>query len=1059
MASDDYNPEEDFAHEGGDSPSEKGIKWAGHKVTGFIKGTVVAFVVSHIPALLLVVAIWLTVMIPATLVSDYVANHPYITAATSAAHFLNEFGKKVMYNGKVMNVELLDGEDGAVSEMSGFTGEELLSDPYYDADKLAQWNGARDYEGQLKKGLAKTTSGNGVGIDGEMTELSDEEIQNASSDVIALARTIWGEAAKGGYDADTILKGKIAVAMVVKNRMERDGQSAYYECTKKNQFSGYWDHISQSTSTMKGFDECVNIAYNVLNGNLSLSNFEGVVGFRSDKRPETHGGGSYYTSFAGHHFYSNVPHDSTDIGVVDNGSENVILADADIPEGDKKEDPTLVGIWSKYLKDVKDLGILYEGGERGQNEEGKWMIKDPVLQLADNTSSIAAQQDIIDITEFAAKYNNRMFELGDIYYQYLQWALVQREAKSAEGTGTGEKVWMWEKTFPIKSTSGINSKGDDDGLYDHVSREHIEGEEDAEGHKKFMVWWQELQGLYYILSSSNGEVRKVNGWGETGDDYEYDSKKHDDRYDDPLDTDGYFASDDSIEEIENLLAYQFDYYYDAVKLTSRRTSDNAYMYESKADQLGLEAGDYIPIAYRYKRLPDPDPLGPFTTKPDVSPAPYTRFVMESAPNTISNSFTTYKYIYVPVSELQGVEAENGTFNYTPDPDVYEPPQGYYCIGRYKIVNPGPFIDALASIEPYFYKGATDADGAKRVAIGYEWAVEQMREFVEWTSQLPVFEDSYEYFMQRMDMYTDLGRMYMDKKIEITYEGVLYDDIYDEEDVEKFIENYKKVLPSKYSSWHFPTAAKVIKNPASKISKKFLDPDAFPSSYPFWSYGVTFWNNRDLGEQAIFLTDQEYDRTTSWTVTYDEQLESELGVGEWPFGEGDLADFYQFYINQSDSDVANIIRGASGKRVQASGCLDCSVAMIASFWQGQKVNVANVSKYTAVDGSLNAPAALAQYGLKQSDNIYGNFSSGVASEIDAGRPVIVHIRHQWVSVDGTVLHPSDSGHFLVACGYNDQGIIVADPGRRANHLIKKEDWENLERNPNSDLYYRTVTPIS
>lgn len=155
-----------------------------------------------------------------------------------------------------------------------------------------------------------------------------------------------------------------------------------------------------------------------------------------------------------------------------------------------------------------------------------------------------------------------------------------------------------------------------------------------------------------------------------------------------------------------------------------------------------------------------------------------------------------------------------------------------------------------------------------------------------------------------------------------------------------------------------------------------------------------------------------------------------------------------YLNQGD--YANIIRGASKESVKQSGCLDCSIAMIAMYYLRRNIPIQNVSRFANSKGQLDAPSALAQFGLRQGSNTYGNFANGVINEINSGRPPIIHIRGRWVSSNGDVLHKSGNGHFMVATGYDSTGLYVYDPGRRANHHISFKDWSTV-----GDLYYRPV----
>lgn len=165
--------------------------------------------------------------------------------------------------------------------------------------------------------------------------------------------------------------------------------------------------------------------------------------------------------------------------------------------------------------------------------------------------------------------------------------------------------------------------------------------------------------------------------------------------------------------------------------------------------------------------------------------------------------------------------------------------------------------------------------------------------------------------------------------------------------------------------------------------------------------------------------------------------------------GKILDMFE-YINQGD--YPDTLRGASGETIKKSGCLDCSVAMIAMYYKRYHIPVTEVSKHVDAGGSLHTSDALAEFGLRQSGNNGSDVIGGVISEINADRPVILHIRGYWTSSeDGRVLHGTSNGHFLVGMGYDQTGLYVWDPGRRANYHIAYEDWGHV-----SDLYYRSVT---
>ena len=165
--------------------------------------------------------------------------------------------------------------------------------------------------------------------------------------------------------------------------------------------------------------------------------------------------------------------------------------------------------------------------------------------------------------------------------------------------------------------------------------------------------------------------------------------------------------------------------------------------------------------------------------------------------------------------------------------------------------------------------------------------------------------------------------------------------------------------------------------------------------------------------------------------------------------GKILDMYE-YINQGD--YPDTKRGASKKTVAGSGCYDCSIDMIIMYYERYHIPITEISKYVDAGGDLHSDEVLAVYGLKKSGNITTNVVQGVIDEINNDRPVILHIEGYWYSKeDGRTLHGTSNGHFLVGIGYDETGLYVWDPGRRANYHIIYEDWNHV-----NSLYYRTVT---
>lgn len=164
----------------------------------------------------------------------------------------------------------------------------------------------------------------------------------------------------------------------------------------------------------------------------------------------------------------------------------------------------------------------------------------------------------------------------------------------------------------------------------------------------------------------------------------------------------------------------------------------------------------------------------------------------------------------------------------------------------------------------------------------------------------------------------------------------------------------------------------------------------------------------------------------------------------------ILDMYE-YINQGD--YPNVLRGQSNETIKKSGCLDCSIAMIIMYYKREHIPITEISKYVDSAGLLHTAKALEDYGLSMGSSVFGNFQQGVIEEINANRPVIIHISGHWKSaLDGKVLHSSSNGHFLVGIGYDESGLYVYDPGKRSNYHIAYTDWSHV-----SDLYYRPVYP--
>ena len=247
---------------------------------------------------------------------------------------------------------------------------------------------------------------------------------------------------------------------------------------------------------------------------------------------------------------------------------------------------------------------------------------------------------------------------------------------------------------------------------------------------------------------------------------------------------------------------------------------------------------------------------------------------------------------------------------------------------------------------------------------------------------------------------------------------------------------------------------VVSSGNDPLGPSYKDPRSNRSSV-YWDVNQSQWliekGWQGKGRSPWYYIEKTYNDQFE-VIEWDEDPGGAVPPGE-DFEKPDgtkVLDMYK-YLNQGL--YGDVMRGSSGESVAESGCLDCSVAMIAMYYLRRDIPITEISKYVNSKGALDTPTALAQYGLRRGADTYSNVIDGIVGEINADRPVIVHIRGQWnSSEDGRSLHGTNNGHFLVAIGYDEHGIIVLDPGKRANNTgsIAYEDWGHV-----NDLYYRPV----
>ena len=182
-----------------------------------------------------------------------------------------------------------------------------------------------------------------------------------------------------------------------------------------------------------------------------------------------------------------------------------------------------------------------------------------------------------------------------------------------------------------------------------------------------------------------------------------------------------------------------------------------------------------------------------------------------------------------------------------------------------------------------------------------------------------------------------------------------------------------------------------------------------------------------------------------------ELEKELAeMGIDYTSDASLSDFLsKFYFNQKGIQDAS---GLSGL------CNFSSYMMLAAYYSNKGFTTnelaALAKKWCRSDGLFtNQGSCMSQYGFSVSGDVRGfnNIVSSIKSGIDSGNPLILHCRGYWGDY-----HTTSNGHFMVVTGYDNNGIKVADPGKRANNS-RTIPWSAVETGTQTnDVYVRTST---
>jgi len=426
-----------------------------------------------------------------------------------------------------------------------------------------------------------------------------------------------------------------------------------------------------------------------------------------------------------------------------------------------------------------------------------------IADIAEAGGAYLSPEDLMDVLLWSYEYNDEMFKYNPRPYKYHEWT-VGDATDPLTGAFLG---YEWQEGTPRTTTS-------EDELYGTLIAENIRGEKEN-GERIYTVHWQDVYALAQMYVMQHDEK-----WG-TDEDVTYDPAEEG-----PYEinsTKEYWISEDDLDAIFSLFKYNFQNYYDGVEdkslnayefedlLKGRNAIGYRYLHD---DDLSKETYDY-----RYYSSNDPGTVGGEYPRE-------TRFIPDSAPNIVYNSIEQYKYAYVSTDSVDGY---NTAIYYKGD--YVEPPSGIYCVGKWKIVDPRPFVTTMAGLCPYHYNEAKD----KSEEFNYIWSDEML--------------DFYIYYLSLTDMslgtdragyYEHIKDLYREQKIEISYYGMKLED----SEMEQFIADFEAQNPGMTVEVNYDNAVEYGEWYEVGTSDPKAQADA--GTIPFPSYGVFYMGSADEG---------------------------------------------------------------------------------------------------------------------------------------------------------------------------------------------------------------------
>ncbi len=158
----------------------------------------------------------------------------------------------------------------------------------------------------------------------------------------------------------------------------------------------------------------------------------------------------------------------------------------------------------------------------------------------------------------------------------------------------------------------------------------------------------------------------------------------------------------------------------------------------------------------------------------------------------------------------------------------------------------------------------------------------------------------------------------------------------------------------------------------------------------------------------------------------------------------------FVFNQGDYDnymrgpVLSVSRGDI-TTIGKEGDIDCCFAMAVAYLKKDEIEdwtisdwlVSDVcSKYVNKNQAFEADAFCADYGCSYITLSTNDLKKQISDSIDSGNPIVLCVSGYWEDYNN-----NSAPHWMMAYGYDEEGIYVADPNGGVTMKIPDEKWKD------------------